>query len=210
MEYRTETHLKLKPCEVVFAYYLPRSCLILFQFCMLHGNDTAVPWAKFPHDWVLKPIVWMHEFSQDLSLRWVLELPINTTHPPPPTTPTTHHHHPTHTHTHHHHHHHHHPPPHLPIQASSPFARPDTIFLIIYWNIFFAFCTVWQLKGHLPSTVLSRWRQRRSVSDQFSTIVAASRARGIGLVCTGVRKVRGNVSEYWHSRVKSQKGRMRR
>ena len=45
--------------------------------------------------------------------------------------------------------------------------------------------TVWQLRRYLPSTVLSRWRKRRSVSDQFSTIVVASRARGIGLVCTG-------------------------
>ena len=62
--------------------------------------------------------------------------------------------------------------------------------------------TVWQLRRYLPSTVLSRWRKRRSVSDQFSTIVAVWRARGIGSLCTGVRKVRGNVSEYWYSRVK--------
>ena len=55
--------------------------------------------------------------------------------------------------------------------------------------------TVWQLRRYLRSTVLSRWRKRRPVSDQFSTIVAAS--RGIRLVCTGLRKVRRNVSEYW-------------
>ena len=70
--------------------------------------------------------------------------------------------------------------------------------------------TVWQLRRYLPSTVLSRWRKRRSISDQFSTIVAASRAWGIRLVCTGVRKVRGNVSKYWYSRVKPYKGCMRR
>ena len=55
-------------------------------------------------------------------------------------------------------------------------------------NSFFSRLTVWQLRRYLPSTVLSRWRKRRSVSDQFSMIVAASRARGIGLVCTGVKK----------------------
>ena len=81
-------------------------------------------------------------------------------------------------------------------------------WVICYTNFWLYFSnssplvTMWQLRRYLPSTVLSRWRKRRSVSDQFSTIVAASRARGIGLVCTGVRKVRGNVSEYGYSRVK--------
>ena len=60
-------------------------------------------------------------------------------------------------------------------------------YRIVKWSM----VTVWQLRRYLSSTFLSRWRKRRSVSDQFSTIVAASLARGIGLVCTGVRKVRG-------------------
>ena len=46
--------------------------------------------------------------------------------------------------------------------------------------------TVWQLRRYLPSTVLSRWRKRRSVSDQFSAIVAASRERGNDWMCIWV------------------------
>ena len=56
--------------------------------------------------------------------------------------------------------------------------------------------TVWQLRRYLPSTVLSRWRTRLSVSVQFSSIQATSRERGIDWVCTGVKKC---VETFWNT-----------
>ena len=71
---------------------------------------------------------------------------------------------------------------------------------ICVWILSGSYYTVWQLRRYLPSTVLSRWRTRLSVSVQFSSIQAASRERGIDWVCTGVKKVRRNVLEYRQSR----------
>ena len=70
--------------------------------------------------------------------------------------------------------------------------------------------TVWQLRRYLPSTVLSRWRRRRSVSDQFSAIAAASRERGNDWMCIWVIKVRRNVLESRQSRRKPRWGSTRR
>ena len=55
---------------------------------------------------------------------------------------------------------------------------------------------MWQLRRYLPSTVLSRWRTRLSVSVQCSSIQAASRERGIDWVCTGVKKC---VETFWNT-----------
>ena len=56
--------------------------------------------------------------------------------------------------------------------------------------------TVWQLRRYLPSTVLSRWRTRLSVSVQFSSVQVTSREQGIDWVCTGVKQC---VETFWNT-----------
>ena len=67
-------------------------------------------------------------------------------------------------------------------------------YLGLPWSI--PWFTVWQLRRYLPSTVLSRWRTRLSISVQFSSIQAASHERGIDWVCTGVKKC---VETFWNT-----------
>ena len=48
--YPSETHLKLKSCEISFVHNIHLNCPMGLKFCTEHGSDTAVLCAKFQTD----------------------------------------------------------------------------------------------------------------------------------------------------------------
>ena len=49
--YPSETHLKLKSCEISFVHNICFNGPIGLKFCTEHGSDTAMPCAKFQSNW---------------------------------------------------------------------------------------------------------------------------------------------------------------
>ena len=62
--YPSETHLKLKSRHVSFADILLRSCLIVVNFCIEHGSDTAVLCARSQNDYATETDITQKRFRE--------------------------------------------------------------------------------------------------------------------------------------------------